>query len=55
MPRKALERPVAADIRAIIEAPDEAAATPLVKRFIRTYNDSAQKLTQWATTAWRPC
>lgn len=51
MPRRSLKKPVAADIRAIFDAPDEAEAKQLIERFIRTYEAKAPKLTQWAETA----
>lgn len=51
VPTRALKKPVAADIRAVFDAPDEAEARRLIERFIRTYEAKASKLTGWAETA----
>lgn len=51
VPKRALKRPVAADIRAVFDAPDEAEAKRLIERFIETYKDRAPKLVTWAETA----
>ena len=51
VPTRSLKKPVAADIRAIFDAPDEAEATRLIERFIRTYEAKAPQLTRWAETA----
>ncbi|MGN8200604.1 IS256 family transposase [Salinisphaera sp. RV14] len=51
VPTRSLKKPVAADIRAIFDAPDEAEAKRLIERFIRTYETKAPKLVQWAETA----
>ena len=51
VPTRALKKPVAADIRAIFDAPDEAEAKRLITRFIATYEARAPQLTQWAETA----
>ena len=51
VPSRRLKKPVAADIRAVFDAPDEAEAKRLIERFIRTYETKAPKLAQWAETA----
>lgn len=51
VPRNALKRQVAADIRAIFDAPDESEAKRLIERFTDTYQKSAPKLADWAQTA----
>ena len=51
VPTRSLKKPVAADIRAIFDAPDEAEAKRLIERFIRTYETKAPRLVQWAETA----
>lgn len=51
VPSRRLKKPVAADIRAVFDAPDEAEAKRLIERFIRTYEAKAPKLAQWAETA----
>ena len=51
VPSRRLKKPVAADIRAVFDAPDEAEAKRLIDRFIRTYEATAPKLAQWAETA----
>lgn len=51
VPIRALKKPVAADIRAVFDAPDEADAKRLIQRFMRTYEAKAPKLAQWAETA----
>jgi transposase-like protein len=51
VPTRALKKPVAADIRAVFDAPDEAEAKRLIARFIATYEAKAPQLTQWAETA----
>lgn len=51
VPTRSLKKPVAVDIRAIFDAPNEAEAKRLIERFIRTYETKAPKLAQWAETA----
>lgn len=51
MPRKALKKPVAADIRTIFDAPNEAEAQRQIERFIQTDKDTAPKRAEWAETA----
>lgn len=51
VPRRSLKKPVAAAIRAVFDAPDEAEAKRLIERFIQTYKDSAPKLAEWAESA----
>jgi len=51
VPTRALKKPVAADIRAVFDAPDAAEAKRLIARFIRTYETKAPKLAQSAETA----
>lgn len=51
VPRKGLKKPVAADIRAIFDAPDEAEARHQIQRLIQTYQATAPKLVAWAETA----
>lgn len=51
VPSKRLRKPVAADIRTIFDAPDEAEARRQIQRFIRTYQATAPKLVEWAETA----
>lgn len=51
VPSRRLKKPVAADIRAIFDAPDATEAKRLIERFIRTYKDTAPKLAEWAETA----
>ena len=51
VPRKALRRQVAADIRAVFDAPDESEAKRLIERFTDAYQKTAPKLAEWAQTA----
>jgi transposase-like protein len=51
VPTRTLKKPVAADIRAVFDAPDEAEAKRLIERFRRTYEAKAPKLVAWAETA----
>lgn len=51
VPKLSLRAPVAADIRAIFNAPDRAEAEHLLERFQRHYEKSAPKLVQWAEEA----
>ena len=51
VPKKALRKPVATDIRAVFDAPDQSEAKRLIERFIDTYKDQAPKLAEWAETA----
>lgn len=51
VPSRRLRKPVAADIRAIFDAPDTAEAAHQIERFIQTYKDRAPKLAEWAETA----
>lgn len=51
VPKKALRKQVAADIRAIFDAPDYTKALRLLKRLIDTYKDKAPRLAEWAEKA----
>lgn len=48
VPRQDLKRVVAADIRAIFTAPDEAEAKRLLQAMLKRYEKTAPKLVQWA-------
>lgn len=48
VPAVALRAPVAADIRAIFNAPDRTEADLLLEKFLDRYKNSAPKLVQWA-------
>ena len=51
VPRKAWRGAVAADIRAIFQAPDRAEADRLLEKFVKRYAESAPSLSQWAEAA----
>lgn len=51
VPRMSLRAPVAADIRAIFNAPDREEAEHLLDKFLRHYEKTAPKLVQWAEEA----
>lgn len=51
VPNQAMRAPVAADIRAIFNAPDREEADRLLHKSIDAYDDIAPKLTAWAETA----
>ena len=51
VPRQAMRKKVAADIRDIFNAPDDAEARRLIERFVKAYAKSAPKLASWAETA----
>lgn len=51
VPRQAMKTEVAADIRAIFQAPDETEARRLLARFIERHEQKAPKLVEWAETA----
>ncbi len=51
VPKVALRTPVAADIRAIFNAPDRDEANHLLAKFIARYQSTAPKLTEWAEEA----
>ena len=51
VPRQSLKKKVAADIRAIFNAPDESEAKRLLDHFIQRYHAAARKLASWAETA----
>lgn len=51
VPSRSLKKPVAVDIRAVFDAPDEAEAKRLIERVIGTYKTKAPKLAEWAETA----
>ncbi len=51
MPRKELKEPVAADIRAIFNAPNRPEAERLLDQFLDRYADTAPRLTAWAEEA----
>ena len=46
-----MKKAVAADIRAIFNAPDESEAKRLLDHFIQRYETTAPKLANWAETA----
>jgi putative transposase len=47
VPKQEMKRPVAADIRAIFNAPDRQGAENLLKRTVEKYQKSAPKLADW--------
>jgi len=51
VPRHSMKKTVAADIRAIFNAPDESEAKRLLDHFIQRYEATAPKLASWAETA----
>ena len=51
VPTVALRAPVAADIRAIFNAPDQDEAQRLLERFVERYRKTAPKLAHWAEDA----
>ena len=51
VPKKSLKARVAADIRAIFNAPDAAEAQRLLERFVAAYETAAPDLAAWAETA----
>ena len=51
VPKMALRIPVAADIRAIFNAPDQEEAEHLLEKFLDRYEKIAPRLTQWAEEA----
>lgn len=51
VPKHSMKKTVAADIRAIFNAPDHSEAKRLIGRFVKTYETSAPKLATWAETA----
>lgn len=51
VPTVALRAPVAADIRAIFNAPDQDEAQRLLERFVERYRKTATKLASWAEEA----
>jgi len=51
VPRQSMKKAVAADIRAIFNAPDEAEAKRLLEHFIQRHQETAPKLSAWAETA----
>ena len=51
VPKVSMRAPVAADIRAIFNAPDQEEAEHLLDRFQRHYEKSAPRLVQWAEEA----
>lgn len=51
VPRKEMRRQIAADIRAIFNAPDAEEAKRLLDRFIKAYEATAPKLAAWAERA----
>ena len=48
VPRQAMKVAVAADIRAIFQAPDRAEADRLLEKFLDRYADCAPALVEWA-------
>ena len=51
IPRHSMKKTVAADIRAIFNAPDESEAKRLLDHFIQRYEAAVPKLASWAETA----
>lgn len=51
VPRQAMRRQVAADIRDIFNAPDDTEARRLIERFVKRYAKSAPRLASWAQEA----
>lgn len=51
VPKQSMKKTVAADIRAIFNAPDHSEAKRLIDRFVETYETSAPKLAKWAEHA----
>ena len=51
VPRHSMKKTVAADIRAIFNAPDESEAKRLLDHFIQRYEATAPKLASWAENA----
>ena len=51
VPKMAMRAPVAADIRAIFNAPDQDEAEHLLRKFLDRYQKSAPKLVEWAEEA----
>ena len=51
VPKKSLKARVAADIRAIFNAPDAVEAQRLLERFVTAYETTAPDLAAWAETA----
>lgn len=51
VPRQAMRRKVAADIRDIFNAPDDTEAKRLIERFVKAYARSAPRLASWAEQA----
>lgn len=51
VPRHSMKKTVAADIRAIFNAPDESEAKRLLDHFIKRYETTAPKLASWAENA----
>ena len=48
VPKKSMKREVAADIRSILQAPDEEEAKRLLDKVVKKYQDSAPELSTWA-------
>ena len=51
VPKMSLRTPVAADIRAIFNAPDRAEAEHLLQKFLQRYENTAPALVRWAEEA----
>ena len=51
MPKLSLRAPVAADIRAIFNAPDQDEAEHLLEKFLVRYAKTAPRLVKWAEEA----
>ena len=51
VPKQSMKKTVAADIRAIFNAPDHSEAKRLIERLVKTYEPSAPKLAKWAEHA----
>ncbi len=51
VPKVSMRTPVAADIRAIFNAPDREEAEHLLEKFLRHYEETAPRLVQWAEEA----
>lgn len=55
VPRQAMKAEVAAAIRAIFNAPDDAQARQQLEAFVERYKEKAPRLAQWAETAVPEC
>jgi len=51
VPRQSLKRPVAAELRAVFNAPDRSEAERQLDMFVKRYQETAPALAQWAESA----